>query len=111
MKKYSLLIATGILLAGCQAQPTITPLENGYIVEATDTSDIKAAKANALKAAEAKCKEQGKEFYVMDETKESENEYGLTDTEASLANKASSVLLGYGTINTEKTSRMHFDCR
>ena len=62
-----------IFLTGCQTAQlgTVTPLEDGYIAEASvNNGDIKAAKKIALATAEDKCSKKEQEFYVIEETTE-----------------------------------------
>ena len=104
-------IGMSVFLLGCQATGLVTPLEKGYIAEATNNGDEKAANRVALKTAEDKCKSLGKDFYVIEQVKEKNNSYDLSDTEADITNIASQILLGTTAIDKERTVKLHFDCR
>ncbi|YCO02116.1 hypothetical protein ACB087_04165 [Vibrio sp. VNB-15] len=112
MKKI-LMISVLVTLAGCQAtKGTVTPLKEGYIAEASvNNGDMNAAKQIALFTAEDKCKQYGKEFYVIDQASEAENDFEMDDTAADVTNLASQLLLGQNTINQDRTVRIKFDCK
>ncbi|RCX07059.1 hypothetical protein [Marinomonas foliarum] len=114
MKKLAFsLIATATLgLAGCQSLGTVTPLQDGYIAEATvENGDTKEAKQIALETAANQCKKYGKEFYVIEESQEESNDYDLDDNTTTLANTASSLLLGKSAFNQTRTVSLKFDCK
>ncbi|WP_417551807.1 hypothetical protein [Marinomonas fungiae] len=112
MKKVTLVAVGALLLAGCQTLGTVTPMEKGYIAEATvNNGDMKEAKSIALKTAEDQCSKKGQEFYVIDSATEAKNEFEMDDNTSNVANFASKLLLGQEAFEQERTVKLHFDCR
>ncbi|HHP0486678.1 TPA: hypothetical protein ACRZ4F_003112 [Vibrio harveyi] len=115
MNKFSVLACAGlaVMLTGCQAtKGTVTPLKEGYIAEASvNNGDEKEAQKIALYTAEEKCKQFGKDFYVMEQVNQSKNEFEMDDTTSDITNAASQLLLGRSTIEQERTVRLKFDCK
>jgi PBP1b-binding outer membrane lipoprotein LpoB len=114
MKKLSLVAFSTLILAGCASAPmgTVTPLKEGYTAEATvQNGDIKAAKKIALNTAEAECKKYNRGFYVIEESKEEANAYGMDDGTTDAANIASTLIFGKSSFSKSRTVSLKFDCK
>lgn len=113
-KTYLSIAAITLALTGCASAPmgTVTPLKEGYTAEATvKNGDIKAAKKIALETAEAECKKYNRGFYVIEESKEEANAYGMNDGATDAANIASTLLLGGSAFDKSRTVSLKFDCK
>lgn len=114
MKKIYFTAAIALALTGCATTPmgTVTPMKEGYTVEASvNNGDAKEAKKIALNTAEAECKKYNKGFYVIGEKTDGENDYDVDDNTASIANTASTLLLGRSAVAQNRTVTLTFDCK
>lgn len=113
MKKLIVPILFVATLGGCQTtKGTVTPLKEGYIVEASVANgDMSAAREIALYTAEDKCAQYGKDFYVIEQVSEAQNDFEMDDTAADVTNLASQILLGKNTVKQERTVKLKFDCK
>jgi PBP1b-binding outer membrane lipoprotein LpoB len=114
MKILSLISIATLGLAGCATTPmgTVTPMKEGYTVEySVNNGDVKTAKRVALNTAETECKKYNKGFYVISEKTDGENDYDIDDNTASIANTASTLLLGRSAVAQNRTVTLTFDCK